>query len=1115
MASCTLQDNITSTASFHVGAKQRHERNSPSTSNAPRVLVCAFCKGQHWHSDCVKVPDNDRRRDIVRRDRLCYNCLRRHNVRDCLAKGRCRNCKQKHHTALCSNDSHVRPVDTSLSSDSKQISSGENPCHVKLTPTCISPTGPVLLKTATGTISTDSTNNNVTVNILLDEGAQRTFITQRTVTKLDISHENCVSENITLATFGADNHNEKRVNVVSIKLNTISGANVCLSAIVVPQISSLVRNHVQKTVLKHSYLKVLPLTNHVAADDFEIDLLIGADYYWDIVENNTVRGPGPTAVASKLGYLLSGPSNLNDVSVLNTMIYTTMMSPAPDDQKLTDYWELETVDIKDEPNVNKYDFERYRDTNLHLSDGKYTAKLPWKNDHPSLPTNFNICDKRTRSMAKRLSDDQRQIYDQVLSDHLSRGFIEPVPHDDHTRGHYIPHHAVHKESPTTPIRIVYDCSCKQGDNPSLNDCLEIGPTLINNLVEILLRFRLHTIAFTSDIEKAFLNVKLDEHDRNFTKFLWLSDPNDPDSEFVVYRFTAVLFGAASSPFILNAVLKTHLEHIPSDITRDMKDNIYVDNLISGSKTVSESITYYQDSTSILQQGGFRLRSWATNNSQLNDIITQDDHDCHESKCTVKILGMIWNTQLDLLSYPSYSHSSDLYTKREIVRLTSSLFDPLGYLSPVHISAKIFIQKLWQLNLEWDKPLNEELVDEWKIIHGELDSIRKITIQRPYFSNDINSNELSHELHVFADASPKAYGVVVYLKHGSTTAFVMSKSRVKPLKDITLPRMELLATFIATRLSQFILKSFSRVNIQKVVLWSDSQIVLHWIKGDKKLPMFVENRVKVIRDASFSDIKYCPTKDNPADLLTRGISSLELQQSTLWTCGPSWLPNGDWPICDLFDSAVLACYIEPCEHDIIDPSIIVNTLHSDTVSVVSGIDNVIDITRFPSLGKLLRVTSYVLRFINRLKHCITLSECKPYITVTELQIAQNKWIKAIQSTTYPRELKSLQNKSGEKLSLVQQLKLFMGNDGLLRCGGRFQHANVVFSAKYPILIPRRHYFTELDTTHWSGIYDYQYQTILLDPTNTTGCEIYHTEMCYVSESHWKTISEARDTSIAEV
>ena len=286
----------------------------------------------------------------------------------------------------------------------------------------------------------------------------------------------------------------------------------------------------------------------------------------------------------------------------------------------------------------------------------------------------------------------------------------------------------------------------------------------------------------------------------------------------------------------------------------MKDNIYVDNLISGSKTVSESITYYQDSTSILQQGGFRLRSWATNNSQLNDIITQDDHDCHESTCTVKILGMIWNTQLDLLSYPSYSHSSDLYTKREIVRLTSSLFDPLGYLSPVHISAKIFIQKLWQLNLEWDKPLNEELVDEWKIIHGELDSIRKITIQRPYFSNDINSNELSHELHVFAD---------------------------------------------------------------------------------------------------------------PADLLTRGISSLELQQSTLWTCGPSWLPNGDWPICDLFDSAVLACYIEPCEHDIIDPSIIVNTLHSDTVSVVSGIDNVIDITRFPSLGKLLRVTSYVLRFINRL------------------------------------------------------------------------------------------------------------------------------------------------------
>ena len=106
--------------------------------------------------------------------------------------------------------------------------------------------------------------------------------------------------------------------------------------------------------------------------------------------------------------------------------------------------------------------------------------------------------------------------------------------DDNSRGHYIPHHAVHKDSPTTPIRIVYDCSCKQGKKSSLNDCLDTGPSLINDMVEMLIRFRLHEVAIVSDIEKAFLNIQLSESDRNFTKFFWLSDPCDTESEFKVY-----------------------------------------------------------------------------------------------------------------------------------------------------------------------------------------------------------------------------------------------------------------------------------------------------------------------------------------------------------------------------------------------------------------------------------------------------------------------------------------------------------------------------------------------------------------------------------------------------
>ena len=155
-------------------------------------------------------------------------------------------------------------------------------------------------------------------------------------------------------------------------------------------------------------------------------------------------------------------------------------------------------------------------------------------------------------MVKRLPTDILNIYDGVISDQLSRNFIEPFLMDDKTCGHYIPHHSVHKDSSTTPIGVVYDCSCKQGNNPSLNDCLDNGPSLIKDLVAIRIRFRLYPTGFISAIEKAFLNIQLEENDRDYTKFSWLSDPADPDSDFIVYRFKAISSGDVNSLFILNA-----------------------------------------------------------------------------------------------------------------------------------------------------------------------------------------------------------------------------------------------------------------------------------------------------------------------------------------------------------------------------------------------------------------------------------------------------------------------------------------------------------------------------------------------------------------------------------
>ena len=130
------------------------------------------------------------------------------------------------------------------------------------------------------------------------------------------------------------------------------------------------RNLVHSAIKKHDYLRDLELANQTYAENesFEIDLLIGADYFWDIIGNKVVRGPGLTAVESKLGYLLSGPSGTSDVATMNTMTNKVMVSSEDIETKLTDYWALETIGIKDEE-TKPCEYEFYRDQRLSHENG--------------------------------------------------------------------------------------------------------------------------------------------------------------------------------------------------------------------------------------------------------------------------------------------------------------------------------------------------------------------------------------------------------------------------------------------------------------------------------------------------------------------------------------------------------------------------------------------------------------------------------------------------------------------------------------------------------------------------------------------------------------------------
>lgn len=381
------------------------------------------------------------------------------------------------------------------------------------------------------------------------------------------------------------------MDVVNLGIEVNHGPNVEFSAYVVPLICQPLKN---QSVIDAS--KTYPqLANLYLADfsagqhDAEVDILIGSDYYWKIVTGRTRRGEdGPIAIQTKLGWVLSGPAEItppqgsqssNLVTIHTLKCATQEIESKNDDlvQELRKFWDLETLGIKPQCVHEEFlDSIKYKVTH-------YEVNLPWKPDHPMLSDNCGLSKKRLTGLLKRLENEPEVLkeYDNVIRDQIKRAIVELVEEMSGEVGkvHYLPHHAViRSDKSTTKLRVVYDASAKSSE-PSLNDCLYSNPVLTQNIVEIMLRFRTHRIALTGDIEKAFLMVRVAESDRDSLRFLWVDDVCKTEPKILPLRFTRVVFGVTSSPFLLNATVKHHIERYRNN------DPMFVEKILNSTYVI--------------------------------------------------------------------------------------------------------------------------------------------------------------------------------------------------------------------------------------------------------------------------------------------------------------------------------------------------------------------------------------------------------------------------------------------------------------------------------------------------------------------------------------------------
>lgn len=367
------------------------------------------------------------------------------------------------------------------------------------------------------------------------------------------------------------------------------------------------------------------------------------------------------------------------------------------------------------------------------SHGRIIVKLPFKDSPNNLGNSVEIARRRFLTMERRLlnSSDIRSQYISFMEEYESLGHMSVVPSPELDEPHYyIPHHYVLKPtSISTKLRVVFDASSRTTTQTSLNDLLMVGPTIQQELYLLLLRFRLYRYAITADVTKMYRQVLVNSNDRKYQYILWRPSP---DLDLRTYQLNTVTYGTASAPYLairsLHYLADQYIDKYPIGATA-IKSSFYVDDLLCGADDSVTLETLKHQVTEVLQRGNFPLSKWRSNHPDFMETQSTKELNFTDDFITTT-LGVIWQQNSDTFLFTFTPKQVNMsITKRTILSMASSLFDPIGLLSPLVITAKIILQELWILKLDWDESIPQHLHHAWKNCLDSFGSVSSFTIPR--------------------------------------------------------------------------------------------------------------------------------------------------------------------------------------------------------------------------------------------------------------------------------------------------------------------------------------------------------------------------------------------------